>query len=102
MANSEKAVKQKKKPFKGEHDLVSFAGHHSRQKKSHATLVSSGGSNKTVKRAVKRYCREHRIAIFEDGCMLHESSPCLIVELNQLLRRHYLQQNGQSSFTTQQ
>mmetsp|Transcript_4969 Transcript_4969/g.6616 ORF Transcript_4969/g.6616 Transcript_4969/m.6616 type:complete len:96 (+) Transcript_4969:357-644(+) len=33
---------------------------------------------------------------------MSSSSPCLVIELNSLLRRHYLQQNGSSTYTTQQ
>ena len=46
--------------------------------------------------------REHRIVVFEDGAEMSETTPVVVVELNSLLRKHYLQQNGSSSYTTQQ
>ena len=33
---------------------------------------------------------------------MSETTPCVVIELNSLLMKHYQQQNGASSFTTEQ
>ena len=58
-------------------------------KRSGVTLASSG-SSKTIKRIAKRYQREQRIVIFEDGAEISAKSPCLVIELNSLLFKHYI------------
>ena len=53
-------------------------------KKSKITLASSNSAN-TLKRIAKRYKREQRIVVFEDGVELSDQSPCFTFELNQLM-----------------
>ena len=74
--------------------------HHS-HKKSRVTLAESG-SNATIQRVARRYQREQRIVIFEDGASISASTPCFQFELNSLLQLYYLRQNGDSQFTTHQ
>ena len=72
--------------------------HHS-HKKSRVTLAESG-SNATIQRVARRYQREQRIVIFEDGASISATTPCFQFELNSLLQQYYLRQKGDSQFTT--
>ena len=53
--------------------------------------MARSNSNATIKRISRRYMRDHKIAIFEDGSEISDKSPCYVIELNSLLRRYYLQ-----------
>ena len=95
----------RKSLIKPDLELISFADRNlnssRRHEKSGVTLASSG-SSKTIKRVAKRYQKEQRIVIFEDGQEMWEKTPCFTIELNSLLLQYYLQRKGSSSFTTQQ
>ena len=67
--------------------------------RSNVSLARSN-SNATIKRISKGYMRDHKIAIFEDGSEISDKSPCYVIELNSMLRRYYLRQNGASEYTT--
>ena len=74
---------------------MSFAGRRGSRsglprERSNVSLARSN-SNATIKRISKRYMRDHKIAIFEDGSEISDKSPCYVIELNSLLRRYYLQ-----------
>ena len=69
--------------------------------KSGITLLSSH-TQETYRRVAKRYQREHKIAIFEDGTEICAATPCVIVELNSLLLKYYVRQNGASEVYTKQ
>jgi len=89
-----------------EHEAFSFAERRVstkgvRNQRSAITLASSG-SSRTIKRMARRYMREQRIVIFEDGAEICEKTPCLVIELNSLLQKYYLQQHGDNKYTTQQ
>ena len=71
------------------------------QAASKVTLATSGSAG-TLKRISKRYTREQRIVIFEDGQSISEQTPCFQIDLNEMLRKFYLQQNGASQYTTDQ
>ena len=60
------------------------------RQRSDVSLARSN-SNATIKRVAKRYLREQKIAIFEDGAEISDKSPCYVIELNSLLKRYYLQ-----------
>ena len=76
-------------------DLHSFAdrnlGSGYRQNQKSGVTLASSGSSKTIKRIAKRYQREQRIVIFEDGSEISEKTPCFTIELNALLLEYYLQ-----------
>lgn len=71
------------------------------QVKSGVTLATSG-SSKTLKRIAKRYSREQRIVIFEDGKSISAATPCFQIDLNEMLLKFNLRQNGPSQHTTNQ
>lgn len=60
-----------------------------RRERSNVSLARSN-SKATIRRISKRYLREHKIAIFEDGAEICDKTPCHIIELNSLLRKFYL------------
>lgn len=73
--------------YKPDEDMISFTDRrNSRQyglprERSNVSLARSN-SNATLKRVSKRYMREQKIAIFEDGSEISDKSPCFVIELN--------------------
>ena len=51
---------------------------------------SPSNSAATIKRIAKRYETGQIITIFEDGKELSKNSPCIQLDLNELLRKYYI------------
>ena len=71
------------------------------RRKSKITLANSNSAS-TIKRIAKRYQKEQKIVVFEDGVEISNSTPCFVIELNSLLMKYYMQQKGPSEYTTYQ
>ena len=60
--------------------------------KNEASSKSFARSNSasTIARIAQRYRRAQNIAIYEDGAELSDQTPCVIIELNSMLKKYCL------------
>ena len=71
-------------------DLVDLSAFKGITNKREPSERSPSNSAATIHRIARRYERDQPIYIFEDGKELSGKSPCVLLDLNQMLKKYYV------------